>query len=135
MVGCRYHIPKSYLNSNGLNTLVIFEELGGNPATVSFDHAAITIICGSVDEGNKMELWCGTGHYIHEVRFAGFGDPQGSCLEFDHGTCEGPDAMTKVKEVTNAVEFVISKGLKSFRYLKNYILTNRYFRKKKNCYF
>ncbi|KAK7251323.1 hypothetical protein RIF29_34404 [Crotalaria pallida] len=42
-----YHVPRSYLN-NEKNTLVLFEEIGGNPTNVSFQTITTGTICAHV---------------------------------------------------------------------------------------
>lgn len=39
----RYHVPRSFLN-DGTNTLILFEEMGGNPSHVSFQ----TVVAAAV---------------------------------------------------------------------------------------
>ncbi|KAJ6382013.1 hypothetical protein OIU77_030627 [Salix suchowensis] len=71
-----YHVPRSFLN-NGSNTLILFEEIGGNPSNVSFQITATETICGNAYEGTTLELSCNGGRRtISDVQFASFGDPQ-----------------------------------------------------------
>lgn len=39
----RYHVPRSFLN-DGTNTLILFEEMGGNPSHVSFQTVAAAAV-------------------------------------------------------------------------------------------
>lgn len=94
----RYHVPRSFM-TNDVNTLVLFEELGGNPSLVNFQTVAAGTVCGNAYENKDMELSC-QGRPISAIRFAGFGDPQGTCGSFYKGSCEGGnDALDIVRKV------------------------------------
>ncbi|KAL9224192.1 hypothetical protein vseg_000254 [Gypsophila vaccaria] len=82
-----YHVPRSFLRDDK-NTLVLFEEFGGNPSQVNFKTITIGGACGKAYEGNTLELSC-NGKPISDVKFASFGDPQGECGSFQKGSCEG----------------------------------------------
>uniref|UniRef100_A0A6N2MA49 Beta-galactosidase n=1 Tax=Salix viminalis TaxID=40686 RepID=A0A6N2MA49_SALVM len=82
-----YHVPRSFLNGNGDNTLVLFEEFGGNPSS----HASTR------RRTRKIELSC-QGRQISAVKFASFGNPQGSCGSFVKGYCEGSKDASSVVE-------------------------------------
>ncbi|KAL0539695.1 hypothetical protein IC582_023911 [Cucumis melo] len=69
-----YHVPRSFLSSN-INTLILFEEPGGNPQ-VSVQIIKIGTICGNVNEGSTLELSCQGGHVISEIQFASYGNPE-----------------------------------------------------------
>lgn len=93
-----YHVPRSFLNDTGDNTLVLFEEFGGNPSSVNFRTIAIGSACISAEENRKIELSC-QGRPISAVKFASFGNPQGSCGSFVKGFCEGSkDALSVVEK-------------------------------------
>ncbi|KAL9241788.1 hypothetical protein vseg_015854 [Gypsophila vaccaria] len=88
-----YHVPRSFLRDD-VNTLVLFEEFGGNPSKVNFRTVTTGRACGKAYEGNTLELSC-NGKPISEVKFASFGDPLGECGDFQKGSCEGTnDAHT-----------------------------------------
>ncbi|KAK9697359.1 hypothetical protein RND81_08G032500 [Saponaria officinalis] len=88
-----YHVPRSFLRDD-VNTLVLFEEFGGNPSQVNFKTVTIGGACGKAYEGNTLELSC-NGKAISDVKFVSFGDPQGVCGSFQKGSCEGAnDAQT-----------------------------------------
>ncbi|KAI3887657.1 hypothetical protein MKX03_014213, partial [Papaver bracteatum] len=76
-----YHVPRSFLNS-GKNTLVLFDELGGNPSQVSFQTVTVGKACGNAYEGTTVELSCQGGHSISAIAFASFDDPKGTCSTF-----------------------------------------------------
>ncbi|KAG6791092.1 hypothetical protein POTOM_000203 [Populus tomentosa] len=93
-----YHVPRSFLNDNGDNTLVLFEEFGGNPSSVNFQTIAIGSACISAEENRKIELSC-QGRPISAFKFASFGNPQGACGSFVKGYCEGSkDALSVVEK-------------------------------------
>ncbi|KAL2897721.1 Beta-galactosidase 7 [Bienertia sinuspersici] len=93
-----YHVPRSFLKDDG-NTLVLFEEFGGNPSQVNFKTISVGKACANAYEGNTLELTC-DGRPISAVKFASFGDPLGVCGAFKKGFCEGAnnaqDILTKV---------------------------------------
>lgn len=82
-----YHVPRSFLNKD-TNTLVLFEELGGNPKQVAFKNVEVETICGSANFGYTLELSCQDGQTISGIQFASFGDPQGECGAFQKGSWE-----------------------------------------------
>ncbi|KAL2326177.1 hypothetical protein Fmac_025235 [Flemingia macrophylla] len=71
-----YHVPRSFLN-NDKNTLVLFEEIGGNPDNISFQTVTAETICAQVEEGSLLELSCQGGKTITQIQFASFGTPEG----------------------------------------------------------
>ncbi|XP_019459770.1 PREDICTED: beta-galactosidase 15 isoform X2 [Lupinus angustifolius] len=93
----RYHIPRSFLTYNGPNTLVLFEELGGNPYDVKFATITIEKACANAYEGNKLELACNENQVISEVKFASFGLPVGNCGSFKKGECDSSNALSVIK--------------------------------------
>ncbi|CAN6882349.1 unnamed protein product [Brassica oleracea] len=82
-----YHVPRSFLNPKGDNTLVLFEEIGGNPSFVNFQTIGVGGVCANVYEKNVLELSC-HGRPISAIKFASFGNPRGKCGSFEKGTCE-----------------------------------------------
>uniref|UniRef100_M4CGN7 beta-galactosidase n=1 Tax=Brassica campestris TaxID=3711 RepID=M4CGN7_BRACM len=82
-----YHVPRSFLNAEGDNTLVLFEEMGGNPSLVSFQTTRVGSVCANVYEKNSIELSCDRKP-ISAIKFASFGNPYGNCGSFEKGTCE-----------------------------------------------
>ncbi|XP_021865439.2 beta-galactosidase 15-like [Spinacia oleracea] len=92
-VQTEYHVPRSFLRDD-VNTLVLFEEFGGNPTQVSFKTVRTGGACANAYEGKTIELSC-EGRYISGINFASFGNPTGSCGSFEKGLCEGAnDAKT-----------------------------------------
>ncbi|KAA8531157.1 hypothetical protein F0562_005929 [Nyssa sinensis] len=53
-----YHVPRSWLQPNG-NTLVLFEEMGGDPTQISFVTRQIESLCSHVSESHPLpvDLW------------------------------------------------------------------------------
>ncbi|XP_048615759.1 beta-galactosidase 7-like [Brassica napus] len=82
-----YHVPRSFLNAEGDNTLVLFEEMGGNPSLVSFQTTRVGSVCANVYEKKIIELSCDRKP-ISAIKFASFGNPNGNCGSFEKGTCE-----------------------------------------------
>ncbi|KAJ1424530.1 Glycoside hydrolase, family 35 [Sesbania bispinosa] len=91
-----YHVPRSFLN-NDKNTLVLFEEIGGNPQNVSFQTVTTGIICANVYEGAQLELSCQGGQVISQIQFSSFGNPQGQCGSFKKGSWEATDSQSVVE--------------------------------------
>ena len=84
---------------DGVNTLVLFEEIGGNPSLVNFQTVTVGTACGNAHENKTLELSC-QGRPISAVKFASFGDPQGVCGVFAKGSCESKnDALSIVQTV------------------------------------
>ncbi|XP_010273985.1 PREDICTED: beta-galactosidase 15-like [Nelumbo nucifera] len=93
-----YHIPRSFLMKNRSNTLILFEEIGGNPSQVSFQTVTVGTACGNAYEGNTLQLSCQGGRKFTAIQFASFGDPQGSCGMFRKGTCESANTLNVVRK-------------------------------------
>ncbi|KAI7988966.1 Beta-galactosidase 8 [Camellia lanceoleosa] len=53
-----YHVPRSWLQSSG-NTLVLFEEMGGDPTQLSFATKQIGSLCSHVSESHPHPWTCG----------------------------------------------------------------------------
>ncbi|KAJ8428577.1 hypothetical protein Cgig2_031371 [Carnegiea gigantea] len=78
-----YHVPWSFLRDDD-NTLVLFEELGGNPSYVNFETISIGKAYGNAYEGNTLELSC-EQRPIFAINFTSFG----TCGAFVEGSCKG----------------------------------------------
>ncbi|KAF3969730.1 hypothetical protein ACB098_11G062300 [Castanea mollissima] len=91
-----YHVPRSFLK-NGGNTLILFEEFGGNPLNVSFQTVTIGTVCGNAYEGHELVLSCQGGKTISEIKFASYGDPQGKCGSFKKGSFEATSSFSVVE--------------------------------------
>lgn len=114
----RYHVPRSWLQPSG-NTLVLFEEIGGNPTQISLATRQIASMCSHVSEshpspidtwnadsgsgrnlGPIISLECPVpGQVISSIKFASFGTPHGTCGSFSHGQCSSRRALSIVQKV------------------------------------
>ena len=104
----RYHVPRSWIKPSG-NTLVLLEEMGGDPTKISFatKHTGSNL-CLKVSESHPapVDTWTSDSKFsnrtspavlslkcpvstqvISSIRFASFGTPTGSCGSFSHGRC------------------------------------------------
>lgn len=79
------------------NTLVLFEEFGGNPSLVNFQTVQVGTACGSAYENKTMELSC-NGKAITAIRYANFGETEGICGSFDKGSCSSEDNAVSIIE-------------------------------------
>lgn len=107
-----YHVPRSFLNEYDENTLVLFEEMGGNPQNVSFQTVTTGMICANVYEGARIELSCQSGQVISEIQFASFGNPEGQCGSFKKGSWEATDSQSVVETACigkNSCGFTVTK--------------------------
>ncbi|KAE8708505.1 hypothetical protein F3Y22_tig00110339pilonHSYRG00276 [Hibiscus syriacus] len=91
-----YHVPRSFLH-DGDNTLVLFEEFGGNPSYVQFQTVEIGSICVNAYERKWVELSC-HNRPISKIEFASFGHPQGVCGSFEKGECESDVDLVSILE-------------------------------------
>ncbi|KAL5778798.1 hypothetical protein ACOSQ2_009535 [Xanthoceras sorbifolium] len=92
-----YHVPRSFLKPTG-NVLVILEEEGGYPPSISLDTGVVTRICGHVTASHynnykrreaQVHLQCPPRKHITKILFASYGNPSGSCgsLDYAFGSC------------------------------------------------
>ncbi|XP_042487755.1 beta-galactosidase-like, partial [Macadamia integrifolia] len=91
-----YHVPRSFLN-NGDNTLILFEEIGGDPTQINFQTVIVGKVCGNAYEGSTLELSC-KGGQISAIEFASFGDPQGTCESFKKGSNDAPNTLSVLQK-------------------------------------
>ncbi|KAG5062389.1 hypothetical protein AAZX31_02G067000 [Glycine max] len=94
-----YHVPDSFLRDGLDNTLVVFEEQGGNPFQVKIATVTIAKACAKAYEGHELELACKENQVISEIKFASFGVPEGECGSFKKGHCESSDTLSIVKRL------------------------------------
>ena len=93
---------------DGVNTLVLFEEIGGNPSLVNFQTVTVGTACGNAHEDKILELSC-QGRPISAIKFASFGDPRGVCGAFTKGSCESKnDALSIVQTVRPSYILLVS---------------------------
>ncbi|KAI0531014.1 hypothetical protein KFK09_000563 [Dendrobium nobile] len=103
-----YHVPRSFLKPSR-NLLVLFEEMGGNPSTITLEAISVTGICGRVSESypksivslNKypsVKLHCPKGSAISSIEFASYGSPVGNCDSYSVGSCHSATSRTIVEK-------------------------------------
>ncbi|XP_015890709.1 beta-galactosidase 8 isoform X2 [Ziziphus jujuba] len=112
-----YHVPRSWLKPSG-NTLVLFEEMGGDPTQISFATRQIQSLCAQVSETHPLpvDMWNSDStaasnsgpvlslkcpfpkQVISSITFASFGTPIGSCGGFSHGQCRNNMALSIVRK-------------------------------------
>ncbi|KAM0946343.1 putative beta-galactosidase [Dioscorea sansibarensis] len=123
-----YHVPRSWFQPSG-NTLVIFEEKGGDPTKFTLSRRRVTGVCGLVSENYPsidLESWdrvvkhedgakasihlkCPESTQISSVRFASFGNPSGICGSYIQGSCHYAHSASLVeKACLNKNECVVS---------------------------
>lgn len=120
----RYHVPRSWLNPTQ-NLLVIFEELGGNPSSISLVKRSVTTVCAEVSEYHptiknwhiesygkseelhrpKVHLRCSGGQTISSIKFASFGTPLGTCGSYQQGTCHAPASYSTLEKVLTVLSW------------------------------
>ena len=76
---------------------MLFEEFGGNPSHVKFQTIEVGMACGSAYENKTMELSC-NGSRISAIRFANFGETEGSCGSFGKGSCSSEHDVVSLVE-------------------------------------
>ncbi|KAK7404715.1 hypothetical protein VNO78_05671 [Psophocarpus tetragonolobus] len=110
-----YHVPRSWLQAD-INTLVLFEESGGDPTQISFTTKQIGSVCSHVSESHPppVDLWNSDkernvgpvlslecpypNQVISSIKFASFGTPYGTCGNFRHGRCRSDEALSLVQK-------------------------------------
>ncbi|XP_045803623.1 beta-galactosidase 13-like [Trifolium pratense] len=129
-----YHIPRSYLNINGKdNLLVVLEEENACPDKIEILNVDRDTICSHIAEnepanvnswvsrhgqfrsvvkgvaGPQASLKCPSGKKIVAVEFASFGDPSGYCGKFSLGNCNaGPTKSIVEKECLGKKKCMVS---------------------------
>ncbi|KAG6588101.1 Beta-galactosidase 7, partial [Cucurbita argyrosperma subsp. sororia] len=91
-----YHVPRSFIN-DGDNTLVLFEEFGGDPSFVNFKTISMEKACAHAYDNHRLELSC-QGRQISGIAFASYGNPLGSCGSFTTGECKSQSDALKIVE-------------------------------------
>ncbi|KAK7402136.1 hypothetical protein VNO78_14159 [Psophocarpus tetragonolobus] len=112
-----YHVPRSWLKPSG-NTLVLFEERGGDPTQISFVTKQMGSLCAHVSDSHPppVELWDSVtesgrkvgpvlsltcphdNQVISSIKFASYGTPLGTCGNFYHGRCSSNKALAIVQK-------------------------------------
>ncbi|PIN09370.1 Beta-galactosidase [Handroanthus impetiginosus] len=113
-----YHVPRSWFKPSG-NTLVIFEEKGGDPTKILLSTRKVSSVCAHISEDHpsfdfehlqesavgdyrkkaSISLKCPAGTRISGVKFASFGDPAGTCGSYAVGECHDPNSVSMVEKV------------------------------------
>lgn len=137
----RYHVPRSWFQPSG-NTLVIFEEKGGDPTKISFGRRRATGLCSFRSEdypSMDLESWDKAfnitsegsaafklacpgpeGSVISSIKFASYGNPSGSCGNYSTGTCHYPNTQSVMEKVIFYTSIISIRMLIKF-YFKFYI--------------
>ncbi|KAK7282252.1 hypothetical protein RIF29_10887 [Crotalaria pallida] len=131
----RYHVPRSWFKPSG-NVLVIFEEIGGDPTTITCMRRKVSGACALVGEDYPSvglhsqgddtvennndtplaRLSCPDNTVISAVKFASFGNPSGTCGSFLKGDCHDPNSNIVVeKACLNKNECVIKLSEDNFK--------------------
>lgn len=94
----RYHVPRSFLKADD-NSLIVLEELGGNPFSVNFQTVTVGTVCVTGYLGDVLELSCPRDRPILNIDFATFGNPTGTCGSYQKGPND-TDILPLIKEVS-----------------------------------
>ncbi|KAH9321651.1 hypothetical protein KI387_016290, partial [Taxus chinensis] len=115
-----YHVPRSWIRETG-NTLVLFEDQGGDPTQISFKTRTVKNLCARVSQTDlppvdswkssakirsegielkpELHLQCpSSGQIISSIKFASFGTPSGECGSYTHGDCKTNNAISIVDQ-------------------------------------
>ncbi|KAF8403035.1 hypothetical protein HHK36_011130 [Tetracentron sinense] len=113
----QYHVPRSWVQPSG-NTLVLFEEIGGDPTQISFAIRQAGSLCSHVSEsypapvemwgsdikagrksGPVLQLECPSpNQIISSIKFASFGTPHGTCGSFSLSRCNSTSSLSIVQK-------------------------------------
>ncbi|CAI0469000.1 unnamed protein product, partial [Linum tenue] len=118
-----YHIPRSWFKPCG-NTLVVFEEQGGDPTRLKLSKRRISTVCASVAEdypnlqGNAtvhlkcpkrkamVHLRCPENRSMDNILFASFGTPTGYCGSFNVGDYHDVNSLSVVEKVKVSLNLI-----------------------------
>lgn len=112
-----YHVPRSWLKST-MNTLVLFEEIGGDPTQITIVTRQVGNLCSWVSESHPLpvDMWSSDQYrgnkpgpvlsmkcpspnqVITYIKFASFGTPRGTCGSYSHGKCSSTKALSIVRK-------------------------------------
>lgn len=110
------------MKSSG-NTLVLFEEVGGDPTQLSFATRQVESLCSHVSESHPspVDMWSSDSkaesksrprlslecpfpnQVISSIKFASYGRPSGTCGSFSHGSCRSSRALSIVQKVRSSL--------------------------------
>nr|CAD1843636.1 unnamed protein product [Ananas comosus var. bracteatus] len=92
-----YHVPRSFLTEGEPNTLVLFEEAGGDPSQVNFQTVTVGTVCATADQGSTLSLSC-QGGYISNIEVAGVGELSGTCGSLEAVGCVSDAAYSALSQ-------------------------------------
>ncbi|KAF8085624.1 hypothetical protein N665_0656s0003 [Sinapis alba] len=113
-----YHVPRSWIKPSG-NTLVLLEEMGGDPTKISFaTKQRGRNLCLKVSQSHPapVDTWTSDSklsnrtspvlslkcpvstQVISSINFASFGTPTGTCGSFSHGPCSSSRSLSIVQK-------------------------------------
>ncbi|VAH66618.1 unnamed protein product [Triticum turgidum subsp. durum] len=107
----RYHVPQYFLKPRE-NTLVLMEEMGGDPLQISVNTMSVTRVYSSVNELSTpsllsrrkhpaVRLRCQQGKRITDIEFASYGNPAEDCRSSSRsclGSCHAETTEFVVKD-------------------------------------
>ncbi|KAI4371826.1 hypothetical protein MLD38_010139 [Melastoma candidum] len=108
-----YHVPRSFMDEE-VNTLVLFEEFGGNPTLANFVTVTVGSVCTSSKENTTLEMSCEGGRPISGINFASFGNPQNTCGSFAQGQCDTDARGFLVNECIGKESCAVEATVKNF---------------------
>lgn len=77
----------------------MFEEVGGTPSLVNIGTITVGKVCANAFEGSTLNLSCHGGKVFSEIKFASFGETQGTCGSFRKGRCESANSLSVIEKV------------------------------------
>ncbi|KAJ4726013.1 Beta-galactosidase [Melia azedarach] len=112
-----YHVPRSWMKASG-NTLVLFEEMGGDPTGIAFATKQVGSLCSHVTESHPLpvDMWSSDSkihtksgptlslecpfpnQVISKIKFVSYGTPSGTCGSFSRGRCSSSRALSIVEK-------------------------------------
>lgn len=101
------------------NTLVLFEEMGGDPTGIAFATKQVGSLCSHVTESHPLpvDMWSSDSkihtksgptlslecpfpnQVISKIKFVSYGTPSGTCGSFSRGRCSSSRALSIVEKV------------------------------------
>ncbi|BBN02477.1 protein MpGH35.2 [Marchantia polymorpha subsp. ruderalis] len=116
-----YHVPRAWLQADE-NTLVLFEEVGGNPSLISVATRSPGTVCAHVSDSHPplvdkwatssssfdaqsqralvphVRLECAVHQQISHIVFASFGSSSGTCGSYSEGDCHASSSRAVVEK-------------------------------------
>eukprot|EP01114_Cavostelium_apophysatum_P003339 TRINITY_DN1316_c0_g1_i1.p1 TRINITY_DN1316_c0_g1~~TRINITY_DN1316_c0_g1_i1.p1 ORF type:complete len:811 (-),score=150.36 TRINITY_DN1316_c0_g1_i1:24-2126(-) len=94
-----YNVPVEWFQPTN-NTLLLIEEIGGDPTQVALNQLGSSYECATSSEetGDMAFIQCDPGTYISTVEFASYGQPSGNCGAYYPDTC---NALNSTEVVTS----------------------------------